>query len=125
MLNRNRFGMAPGARPPAEVRFTELRVEPWPDGRRVRVHVSLTPFQKNPNLEASITNTAGSEVAHADVIETADVRFVFTMHIRGDEGNGVFTLSANLNYEDIGKVDARSISFEIHPASTQDTQDTQ
>ncbi len=45
--------------PPAEVRFTELRIEPWPDGRRLRVHVSLTPFQNKPDLEAMILDEAG------------------------------------------------------------------
>jgi hypothetical protein len=121
MLNRNRFTTAPGARPPAEVRFTELRVEPWPDGRRVRVHVSITPFQKNPNLEASITDAAGHEVARVNIIETADVRFVFTMHLRGEEIKGTFTLTANLNYEEVGNVDARSLSFETRATPAEGT----
>ncbi len=115
MLHRNRFTNSPDARPPAEVRFTELRVEPWPDGRRIRVHVSLTPFQKNPNLEAAITDANGREVSRASIIETADVRFVFTMHIRSEDVGGVYTLSANLNYEETGQVDARSFNFETHP----------
>ena len=114
MLQRNRFNQSPDARTPQDVRFTELRVEPWPDGRRVRVHVSLTPFQKNPNVEVVITDPAGNEVARASIIETADVRFVFTMHIRGTDVNGMYTLSANLNYEETGQVDARSILFETH-----------
>ncbi|HVP20557.1 MAG TPA: hypothetical protein VMS73_01720 [Anaerolineaceae bacterium] len=114
MLQRNRFTPSPEARPPQGVRFTELRVEPWPDGRRVRVHVSITPFQKNPNLEAVITDPAGNEVARASIIETADVRFVFTMHIKGMDVNGTYTLSANLNYEETGQVDSRSIPFETN-----------
>jgi hypothetical protein len=118
MIHRNRFNQSPDARPPQEVRFTELRVEPWPDGRRVRVHVSLTPFQKNPNLEAVISDPAGNEVAHANIIETAEVRFVFTMHIRGEDVGGFYTLSANLNYGEIGHVDSRSFTFEIHAAPT-------
>ena len=97
--------------PPAEVRFTELRVEPWPDGRRLRVHVTLTPFQQKPNLEASIKDEAGREVSYASVIETAVNRFVFTMHIRSQAVGGTYTLTASLNYPDLGTIDEKSISF--------------
>ena len=112
MLNRNRFHQDPDARAPSDVRFTELRVEPWPDGRRVRVHVSLTPFQTNPNLDAVINNNVSEEVAHSSIIEIADVRFVFTMHIRSQNVKGQFTLVARLSYEDIGTVEERSVTFE-------------
>jgi len=112
MLNRNRFQQDPDARPPANVRFTELRVEPWPDGKRVRVHVSLTPFQQSPNLDAVISDAAGNEVAHSSIIEIADVRFVFTMHIRSQTASAQYSLVARLGYEDIGAVEERSITFE-------------
>ena len=97
--------------PPAEVRFSELRVEPWPDGRRLRVHVTLTPFKEKPNLEASIKNEAGLEVSYASIIETAENRFVFTMHIRSQTIAGIYTLTASLNYPDLGTIDEKSISF--------------
>jgi hypothetical protein len=112
MLHRNRLTPNPDARPPAEVRFTELRVEPWPDGRRVRVHVSLTPFQQNPNLEAVIHDHQHQEMARASIVEAADPRFVFTLHIRAQAVGGTYSLTANLSYPDLGSVDERSFSFE-------------
>jgi hypothetical protein len=112
MLNRNRLHQNPDARPPADVRFIELRVEPWPDGKRIRVHVSLTPFQQNPNLDAVITDTGGQEVAHSSIIEVADVRFVFTMHIRSKPVHGQYSLVARLSYQALGTTDERSIAFE-------------
>lgn len=112
MLNRPRFHRQPDARQPADVRFTELRVEPWPDGKRVRVHVTITPFLQSPNLDAAITDSADLEVAHSSIIEIADVRFVFTMHIRSNPVHGRYTLTARLGYEDPGIVEERSISFE-------------
>ena len=112
MLNRNRFREDPAARPPADIRFIELRVEPWPDGKRVRVHVSLTPFQQNPNLDAAISDASGMEVAHSSIIEIADVRFVFTMHLRAHAGRGQFKLDARLGYQDTGTVDEHIVSFE-------------
>jgi len=114
MLHSNRLTNNPDARPPAEVRFTELRVEPWPDGRRVRVHVSLTPFQQNPNLEAVIFDDQHEEVARASVVEAADPRFVFTLHIRSQEVGGSYLISASLSYPDLGQVDERTYSFETH-----------
>lgn len=96
--------------PPTDVRFTELRVEPWPDGRRVRVHVDITPFQQNPNIETWITDPSGLELAHALIVESAEHRIVFTMHLRGKLGLN-FTLSANLEYPEIGIVDSRQVVF--------------
>ncbi len=105
---------SPNDLPPADVRFTELRIEPWPDGRRVRVHVDMTPFQQNPNLEATITDRTGKEAAHTLIVETAEHRIVFTMHLRGEVGSP-YHLTADLSYPEIGIVDSRSISFENLP----------
>ena len=105
------------ALPPAEVRFSELRVEPWPDGRRVRVHLTLTPFQQNPNLEAVLTDAAGQSIASTTVIETADTRMVFTMHIRTPQTAGQYQLSASISYPDLGVVDEQSTTFIIDQAA--------
>ena len=71
----------------------------------------LTPFQQKPNLEASIKDEAGHEVSYASIIETAENRFVFTMHIRSQTVGGTYILTANLNYPDLGTIDEKSISF--------------
>jgi hypothetical protein len=113
MLHRNPLNKQPDARPPEDVRFTELRVEPWLDGKKVRVHVSLTPFQQNPNLDALITDSANREAAHASIIEIADPRFVFTLHIRTHPVGGVYTLTANLSYQDLGTIEERTLFFEL------------
>lgn len=104
----------------ADVRFTELRVEPWPDGQRVRVHVDITPFQRNPNLSAAVTDGAGKEVAHAFIVETAEHRIVFTLHLRG-ASYPPYTLTAEISYPEIGPVDTRLTTFDIPPAPA-DTQ---
>ena len=44
-----------------EVRIIELRAEPWPeDGRRVRIHLEVTPFLERPNLEVPITDASSA-----------------------------------------------------------------
>ncbi len=102
-----------GAKPPEEVRITELRVEPWPDGQRIRVHITLTPFQQNPNLDAILTRSDGEEVSRAAIIETVENRFVFTLHIRAPEAAGAYLLTATITYPDIGIVDEQSTSFDL------------
>ena len=40
-----------GALPPEAVRILDLSAQPQTDGRRVRVRVSITPFEKDPSLQ--------------------------------------------------------------------------
>jgi hypothetical protein len=105
------------ALPPAGIRFSELRVEPWPDGRRLRVHLTLTPFQKNPNLDVVLTDSNAQVIASSAIIETAENRMVFTMHIRTPQTTGQYELSATISYPEIGVVDQQSISFDIRQSA--------
>ena len=114
----NPYLFTPGedALPPDEVRFSELRVEQWPDGQRVKVHVGITPFQQRPDLDATIFNSAGEEIANALIIETLENRLVFTMHLQPDSIGQELTLKAVLSYQDIGIVDEGKVSFIAHLA---------
>jgi hypothetical protein len=102
--------------PPEQVRFLETRVEPWPDSLRVRIHITLTPFQHPPNLTAQIFDLENNLLSQADVISTMDDRFVFTMHIRTDQASGPFNLKLILAYDDIGEVDQRVVNFSLNDA---------
>jgi hypothetical protein len=104
------------ALPPGEVRFSGLKVEQWPDGLRVRVHVDITPFQKRPDLEATILDAAGKEIANTLIIETLENRLVFTMHLHPESPGQQLTLKATLSYQDIGTVDEGEVLFITHPA---------
>ncbi len=84
--------------PPEDVRIRRFEVNPWSDGRRVRVYLEVTPFQKRPNGEISITNFAGDELASISIIETMDPKMEFTLHLRGAELRGPFTISAYIFY---------------------------
>ena len=101
------------ALPAEQVRFQEVRVEPWPEGRRVRVHVTLTPFEQRPNLTAQISDSLQRLLCQADIIETMNNRLVFTMHLRGEELIGPFHLDIVLLYPDMGQVDQRVVAFQI------------
>ena len=104
---------AEDAVPPEEVRFVDLHVEPWGDNSKVRVHIRLTPFTKPPNLIATLTDAADHEVASILIVENIDFDLVFTMHIRPVDAQGPFELSAKVEYEDLGAVDARAVRFKL------------
>lgn len=73
--------------PRSQVRITDLRAEPRPDGKRVRVYLALTAFQERPSGEIRILNAFGDELASASFIETISPRMEFTLHLRGELSN--------------------------------------
>lgn len=100
------------ALPPEQVRITELKVEPWEDARRMRVHVTITPFEKRPNLNAIITGLDGEEITSTSIVEVMDLKMVFTMHLRVPEVAGQYRLTASISYEEEGVVAEQTITFE-------------
>jgi hypothetical protein len=112
--------------PPNEVRIQTLKAEPWPDGQRVRVSLTVDPFQKRPSAEIEIKNSDGRTVAAVTVIESMDRKMEFNLHLREKESSGAYRLSAILYYgeseetegdevptQKITEVARREISFEI------------
>ncbi|MGC1379212.1 MAG: hypothetical protein WA821_23480 [Anaerolineales bacterium] len=112
-LNPDNQGVIP--LPPAEMRILELKAEPVRDGglNRLRVYFDVTAFQQRPYLEVTLHDAGGKEIASASVIEPMSRKNVFTMHVRGPQQSGQFSLSARLYYPDQPDSDTRSIEFEI------------
>ena len=84
--------------PPDEVRIREFKADPWPDGRRVKVYLEVTPFQKRPSSEVVIMDDTGQPVAAANIIETIDPKMEINMHMRTSKSHGAFTASVVLFY---------------------------
>jgi hypothetical protein len=84
--------------PPEEVRIRHFRAEPWPDKRRVRITLEITPFQKGPNSEIEIRDAEGNEVASLTIIETINPKMDMTVHLRVAEPAGSYTASATVYY---------------------------
>lgn len=76
--------------PPDEVRIERVRAALYPDRRRVRVEVDITPFRERPNLEIAIRNDAGKVVAATSVVAAMAFHLAFTLHLRegGEAGPG-------------------------------------
>jgi hypothetical protein len=100
---------------PEEMRFKEVKVEPVLDNGpvRMRVYLETTAFVQRPYMEVNLYNNAGEEVASASIIEPIQRKNVFTMHLRGGQQSGKFTLQARLFYPEKPDSDTRKIEFEI------------
>jgi hypothetical protein len=107
--------------PPDEVRILELRTDPWPDNRRVRIYLELTPFQKRPNGEITINNPSGEEVASTSIIETMVPKMELTMHLRGTISSGQYEVSATIFYEELGESDEASAQIDPPKRTIVDT----
>lgn len=99
---------------PEETHITALRAETYPDGRRLRVNLEITPFQKRPTIEVTLQNAAGEEVASTSIVEPLSWKLEFTMHLRGEIRNP-YTLNAHLYYPDGPAREPFVYSFEVRP----------
>lgn len=84
--------------PPAEVRIREFRADPWPDGRRVKIYLEVTSFQRRPSGEVIVRDAFGNMVANANIIETIDPKMEITMHLRGETPHGIYNATVQLFY---------------------------
>ena len=91
-------GLAP--KPRREIQVEGLTVTPYPDGRRLRVEIELTPFapMDRPNLELTASKPDGTHVGSVSIIEAAQRELSLTMHIREPQPSGEYTLQVDLYY---------------------------
>ena len=99
---------------PEETRITSLSAQPYPDGRRLRINMEVTPFQKRPYIEVSLNDSSGGEIASTNIVEPMSWRLEFTMHIRG-KINNPYTLNARLYYPDGPAAEPLTFSFDFEP----------
>ena len=101
--------------PPEDMRFVDLKVEPVLDDGpvRLRVYMETTAFQQRPYMEVNLYNSRGDEIASASIIEPIQRKNVFTMHLRGGQQSGKFSLQARLFYPEKPDSDTRRLEFEI------------
>jgi len=108
---------------PEETKIASLSAQPYPDGRRVRVNLEVTPFQTRPHVEVILVDANGDEVASTSLVEPMSWKLEFTMHVRGGIQNP-YTLHARLYYPDGPAAEPVSCAFEIPPALEEDADDS-
>ncbi len=99
---------------PEETRITAVSAKSYPEGRRARVRMEMTPFQKRPHIEVVIVDAEGTECASANFVEPMTFRLEFTMHVRGAPKNP-YMLHARLYYPEGPAAEPVSCSFEMLP----------
>ncbi len=100
---------------PEETKIATLTAQPYPDGRRLRVNLEITPFQKRPYIEITLHNAQGSEIASTNIVEPMSWKLEFTMHLRGELQNP-YTLNARLYYPDGPSDQPHQFTFNVEPA---------
>jgi len=93
-------GLVP--RPRSEIRIQSLKVQSYPDGRRMRVEIEVTAFAPSdrPSIELSVHRADSTEVASLNIVETMHRTMALTVHLRqSDQPEGSYTFQANLYYE--------------------------
>ena len=91
----------PNLLPPEKVRVEKVSATPYPDGRRVKVAVELSPFREQPDLDIDILDAQGRAVAGVNVIGVMNFRTAFVLHLRGvAEPAGDYTVRVHLRYEE-------------------------
>ena len=68
--------------PPREVRITKVEARPAPDGRRVALLITLTPFLEYPNLEVVLYRPDGEEERSLTVVGTMERHLALTLHVK-------------------------------------------
>jgi hypothetical protein len=84
--------------PPDEVRILDSRLDPYPDGRRLRLTLEFTPFQKKPNGDIVISDNDGNPVAVTSFVEAVTPTLEMTLHLRHFDPGGQYTLNVTLFY---------------------------
>ena len=66
---------------PDDVRITDYRVMPWPDGTRVTVELGLTPFRQLPAMDISVVAEDGQILRMVSIVGTMERRPAPTLHL--------------------------------------------
>ena len=66
---------------PHQIEITEVSARPLPDGRRVVVQVTLTPFVENPSFDVTILRPDGAVERALSVVSVLDRTNTLTMHL--------------------------------------------
>ena len=112
----------PAPRAREEMRFEQVAVTPYADGRRVKLSFRFPPFLDRPSVEAWVTDAEGRVVASMSLIEAMEQDFEFTLHLRSPEPRGAHTLRLLMYYlktpeqfDERQVVDEQTIAFTVEP----------
>jgi len=100
-------------RSPEQTRLREVQVEPYPDGSRLRLHVQLTPFERRPDVDITVFNEEGEEIASTIVVQAFLPVLSLTMHLPPGAGSRECSARLLLRYPELETVDERRVRFSM------------
>lgn len=89
-------------RPREEIEITSFHAEPYPDGRRLRLDIQMTPFAPadRPSLEITAVDGSGRIISSLSVIDSMQRRLSLTMHFKQPElAAGAIAVIAQLYFD--------------------------
>jgi len=85
--------------PQDDLKILTLDAEPYPDGRRVRVKLVLSPFLQGPNAEISLSNQDDELLASINIVNIFIPENEFTLHIPESKSlPGSYTVNVEVFY---------------------------
>ena len=99
--------------PPEETRILSLKATPYEDARRVRVNLEMSPFEKRPHLEVTLSDCLGQEMSTATFVEAMAWSMEFTMHLRHKPSAGPLSLEVRLYYPDGPAAPPYHVQFDL------------
>ena len=102
-----------GRTSPEDTKILSLTAEPYEDGRRVRVNIEMSPFEKRPHLEVNLSDSNGEEISTASFVEPMAWKLEFTLHLRTEPAGGPIDLRARLYYPDGPQAEPVTVRFEL------------
>ena len=99
--------------PPEETRILLLTAEPYPDAKRVRINLEMTPYQIRPHLDMVLLDPVGDAVATVSIIEPMAWKQEFTIHLRAARQDGKYKLIMRLFYPPTDEEDPKLFRLDI------------
>jgi hypothetical protein len=103
-------------RPPDQVRIVEVQARPLPDGRRVWVQVTLTPFVEYPNFDVTLLRPDGAVERTLSVVNALERTTALTMHLGRTEAAPEYVARVELLHNE-RTLDTRQVRLSIPPAT--------
>ena len=85
--------------PPREVRIIEAAARPSPDGYRVALSLTLTPFLEYPNLEVVLFRPDGEVERSLTIVGAMERQVLVTLHVKQPVPGGIYRVQIELIYE--------------------------
>jgi hypothetical protein len=99
-MNVSQFNPTDEPAPPDRVRVRSIEIDPYPDRRRLKTRLVLTPFQEPPDIEVVILDSAGEAVASSSIIQPTQHVLEFTLHLKSQPVDGNHTIRVLIRYDE-------------------------